>query len=73
VQPDECPLETLALLGAVYVALQMRGRSRSLARRDDSMQHSLQAYREELERRRDYYLESWRWALWPMVPPSWSF
>jgi hypothetical protein len=59
---------TLALLGAVCVALQMRRRTTALARPDDSVRQSLQAYRGELQRRRDYHLESWRWSLLPMVP-----
>jgi hypothetical protein len=58
----------LALLGGGYFALQMRRHSRTLAHPDRSVQQSLQAYRGELERRRDYHLKSWRWSILPMVP-----
>lgn len=28
----------------------------------------MDAYRSELLHRRDYYLKSWRWSVWPVVP-----
>jgi hypothetical protein len=58
----------LALLGAVYGALRMRARRTDLGRTDEDVHQSLQAYRAELERRRDYYREAWRWSILPMIP-----
>ncbi|MBB6094111.1 hypothetical protein HNQ60_002992 [Povalibacter uvarum] len=61
----------LALAGAVCVVLEMRSRARMLQSRDDvTVTQSLDAYRSELERRRDYYLHSWRWSLLPMLPAA---
>jgi hypothetical protein len=60
----------LGLLGALYGALQMRGRKTALARPDEDVQQSLQAYRAELERRRDIYLQAWRWSILPMMPSA---
>lgn len=58
-----------AALGALELARQVwRRRSKLAARTDESILQSLQAYRAELQRRRDYYLDMWRWSLWPMLP-----
>jgi hypothetical protein len=34
------------------------------------LDESLQAYRAELERRRDIYLQAWRWSILPMLPSA---
>jgi hypothetical protein len=60
----------LALLGALYGALQMPRRKTALARPDENVRQSLQAYRAELERRRDIYLQAWRWSILPMWPSA---
>jgi hypothetical protein len=60
----------LGLLGALYGALQMRGHKTALARPDEDVQQSLQAYRAQLERRRDIYLQAWRWSILPMMPSA---
>jgi hypothetical protein len=31
---------------------------------------SLEAYRTELQRRRNYYRGAWRWSLWPLIPAT---
>lgn len=59
----------LAVLGALWLGWEVRRRrSKLITRSDESVQQSLDAYRAELQRRRDYYLDSWRWSLWPMLP-----
>jgi hypothetical protein len=59
----------LALVGAIYVTLELRRRGSKLNTPvGGSIVQTLDAYRAELERRRDYYLDSWRWSIWPMVP-----
>lgn len=59
----------LFLLGMVYVISQMRRRGKVVAaQKDEKVVQSLDAYRTELQRRRDYYLGAWRWSLWPIVP-----
>jgi cytochrome bd-type quinol oxidase subunit 2 len=60
----------LALLGALYGALLMPGRKTARARPDENVHHSLQAYRAELERSRDRYLQAWRWSILPMLPSA---
>ena len=59
----------LALAGAVYLTLEVQRRGSALsAPVDGHIVQTLDAYRAELERRRDYYLHSWRWSIWPMLP-----
>lgn len=59
----------LAIGGFIYVAVQARRRGSQVAiRPDESVAHSLSAYRTELQRRRDYYLFSWRWSIGPLLP-----
>jgi hypothetical protein len=59
----------LAIIGAIYVTLEVRRRGGQLdSSIDGGVLRTLDAYRAELERRRDYYLDSWRWSLWPMIP-----
>jgi hypothetical protein len=60
----------LGLLGAMYGAWQMRGHKTALARPDENVLQSLQAYRGELERRRDYWREAWRWSILPVLPSA---
>lgn len=58
----------LSIAGFILVALQARRRSRHVAiRQDESVAASLDAYRAELQRHRDYCLGSWR-SLAPLVP-----
>ena len=57
----------LALLGAGYLVLEIRRRGSKIDQASDILQ-TLDAYRFELERRRDYYRHSWRWSIWPMIP-----
>jgi len=58
-----------AALGALEIARQVwRRRSRLESRPDDTILQSLQAYRAELQRRRDYYFDTWRWSIWPILP-----
>lgn len=64
----------LFLAGTVYLVFQIRQRGKMLAfRSDGQMVESLDAYRSELLRRRDFYLESWRWSVWPIVPSLAAF
>jgi hypothetical protein len=37
-------------------------------RRGRGSARSLDAYREELKRRRDYCWDAWRWSMWPIAP-----
>jgi len=58
-----------AALGALEIARQVwRRRSRLESRPDDTILQSMQAYRTELQRRRDYYFDTWRWSIWPILP-----
>lgn len=58
----------LAVFGAGYLMIEIRRRSRTLGDSGGNVMQTLDAYRAELERRRDYYLHSWRWSIWPMIP-----
>ena len=59
----------LTILGAGYLLTQMRRRANELKSQGESgIMQTLEAYRAELQRRRDYYLDSWRWSVWPMLP-----
>jgi hypothetical protein len=59
----------LAIIGAIYLTIEMRRRGSQLdSSVDGGILQTLDAYRAELERRRDYYLDSWRWSIWPMMP-----
>ena len=58
----------LAVIGALYATREMRRRGSTLNAAGGDVIQTLSAYRGELERRRDYYLHSWRWSLWPMIP-----
>ena len=69
------PLERLNALSAAmlfaaaaYIRMQWRRRTQILSfRAEEAVASSLGAYRRELERRRDLYLGSWRWSLWPLL------
>jgi uncharacterized membrane protein len=69
------PLEQLNALSAAmlvaaagYIRMQWRRRTQILSfRAEEAVASSLSAYRRELERRRDLYLGSWRWSLWPLL------
>ena len=57
------------LLATVYLTIQVRKRGAVLRTQvHEPVVHSLDAYRAELQRRRDLYLGPWRWSLWPAVP-----
>ncbi len=57
------------LLATVYLTIQVHKRGTVLrAQAHEPVVHSLDAYRAELQRRRDLYLGPWRWSLWPAVP-----
>lgn len=59
----------LLLAAAVYLVFAMRRRGALLTEQSgDQVTKSLDAYRTELARRRDYYWHSWRWSLLPIVP-----
>lgn len=59
----------LAIAGFIYVAVQARRRDGRVAiRPEESVAASLNAYRTELQRRRDYYLGTWRWSIGPLLP-----
>lgn len=59
----------LFLAATVYLIFQIRRRGKMLSfRSNGQVAESLDAYRSELLRRRDYYLESWRWSVWPIIP-----
>lgn len=61
----------LAIAGFIYVALQVRRRGDQVPiRPEESIADSLNAYRTELQRRRDYYLGSWRWSIGPLLPAA---
>jgi len=61
----------LAVGGFIYLALQARRRGSLVALRpEQSVADSLNAYRTELQRRRDYYLRSWRWSVGPLLPAA---
>lgn len=61
----------LAIAGFIYVALQVRRRGGQVAiRAEEGIADSLNAYRIELQRRRDYYLGSWRWSIGPLLPAA---
>jgi hypothetical protein len=61
----------LLLLCSVYLLIQARRGGKSLAiRDDDKVATSLEAYRAELQRRRDLYFAINRWrSIWPTLPP----
>ena len=69
------PLERLNALSAAmlvaaagYIRMQWKRRAQMLSfRAEEAVVSSLGAYRRELERRRDLYLGSWRWSLWPIL------
>jgi hypothetical protein len=59
----------LLMAGAVYLWFDMRRRGQLLTlSRNDGVVPTLETYRYELRRRRDYYLGAWRWSFWPVVP-----
>lgn len=59
----------LAIAGFIYVAAQARRRGSQVAiRPEESVAAGLNAYRTELQRRRDYYLGTWRWSIGPLLP-----
>ena len=69
------PLERLNALAAAmlvaaagYIRMQWKRRTQVLNfSADEAVLSSLSAYRSELECRRDLYLGSWRWSLWPIL------
>lgn len=64
----------LAFLGFVYVTIQARRRgSQVTTHPEESVARSLDAYRTELQRRRDYYAGSWRWSVLPLLPTGLVF
>jgi hypothetical protein len=59
----------LLLLASGYLTHQVRRRLKMLLTREhEQVMESLEAYRTELQRRRNYYLGAWRWSFWPLVP-----
>jgi hypothetical protein len=60
------------LVGAgLYISMQWRRRSQALRfQTGEGVATGLDAYRNELKRRRDLYLGSWRWSLWPLLPTT---
>jgi len=61
----------LLVIGSVYLWFDMRRRGRLLTlSRNDGVVHTLDAYRSELRRRRDYFLGAWRWSFWPVIPAA---
>lgn len=59
----------LAIAGFIYVTVQARRRGGQVAiRPEESVAASLNAYRAELQRCRDYYLGTWRWSIGPLLP-----
>jgi len=59
----------LAIAGLIYVVMQARRRGGQVALRpEESVLQSIHSYRTELQRRRDYYLGSWRWSFGPLLP-----
>jgi hypothetical protein len=59
----------LAIAGFIYVAVQARRRGGQVAiGPEESVAAGLSAYRTELQRRRDYYLGTWRWSIGPLLP-----
>jgi hypothetical protein len=61
----------LLLVGSGYLTFQVRRRGRVLLMREhEQVMESLEAYRMELQRRRNYYRGAWRWSWWPPVPAT---
>jgi hypothetical protein len=59
----------LLMAGAVYLWFDMRRRGQLLTlTRNEGVVPTLETYRSELRRRRDYYLGAWRWSFWPVIP-----
>jgi len=58
----------LAILGFIAVVLMARRQDRQMQAPEQSFGRSLEAYRAELERRRDYYLSYSRWGFWFLMP-----
>jgi uncharacterized membrane protein YdjX (TVP38/TMEM64 family) len=59
----------LLMTGAAYVWFEARRRGQLLTlSRHEGVVHTLDAYRSELQRRRNYYLSAWRWSAWPVIP-----
>jgi hypothetical protein len=59
----------LVMLGMLAVAFLTRRYAGQIAlQSQESVTRSLDAYRSELLRLRDYYLHHWRWSLWPLMP-----
>jgi MFS family permease len=59
----------LLVAGAVYLWFDMRRRGQLLTlSRNEGVVPTLETYRSELRRRRDYYLGAWRWSFWPVIP-----
>jgi hypothetical protein len=59
----------LAIAGFICLAVRARRRGGPVAiRPEESVGASLNAYRTELQRRRDYYLGTWRWSIAPLLP-----
>jgi hypothetical protein len=57
----------LVMLAGIYIAIRVRRLGAQVAQQE-SVTRSLDAYRLELARRRDYYLSGWRWSFWPLMP-----
>jgi hypothetical protein len=61
----------LLVIGSVYLWFDMRRRGQLLNLiGNEGVVHTLDAYRSELRRRRDYYLGAWRWSFWPVIPAA---
>lgn len=60
----------LLVLGAMYALTQIRRRTHAVSGSDgEKIVSSLEAYRTELQRRRDYYAYMGSWSsLWPLAP-----
>ena len=61
---------SLAMSGIGYIVFQVRRRRRKLsdAWRNETAAESLGVYHLELQRRKDYFLDAWRWTFWPPMP-----
>jgi hypothetical protein len=59
----------LSFSGVCYIAIQARRRRGILrGQPQENVLESLTVYRTELRRRRDYYIDAWRWSVWPILP-----
>ncbi len=58
----------IVCIGGIYLHRQVLRRASEIANSGRAVaDDGLRAYRSELLRRRDYYLDAWRWSLWPAI------